>query len=135
MANFMCVVVVGHLTRDPELKYLADNTAICNCGIAYTKSWRDKQTGKKGEKTAFIDIKLWGGLGERFAEWFRKGQSALVFGKLEQEEWTDKQSGSKRSKLVLKVDEYENLSPKPRDSDSGQREMAEASVGDDDVPF
>ena len=132
MPNYCNVTIVGHLTRDPEVKTFGSSQSLCTCGIAYTKSWKNKQSGQRQEKTTFVDFKVWGGSGERFAEWFTKGSPVLLVGELEQEEWQDKTSGQKRSKIVLNVNDYQNLRSK---SDSVEREPEMATADAGDVPF
>lgn len=133
MPNANLVVLMGHLVRDPEVKYLGSGSSICNATIATSKKWKDKASGQMKEKTAFIDLRIWNGSGERFAEWFSKGSAVHVTGSIEQESWEDKQSGQKRSKLSVKVLDYQGV--------GGRRDTVGASSdsGDDDtdgeVPF
>lgn len=133
MPNYNHVTLVGHLVRDPEVKYIGNGkTAICQTAIAVSERWKNKQTGETQEKCSFIDIKLFGPNGERFAEWYKKGSCVLIEGKLEQESWEDKQSGQKRSKLVVNVSHHENLSGRREQEPAG---VGAGSSGDEDVPF
>lgn len=93
---FSCVTIGGRLTRDPELKYVGKNdTALTSFGMAFG------ETRQGEEKPAFIDVKVWGKSAEFVNEHFTKGQECVVIGSLEMEEWTDKQSGAKRSRLTV----------------------------------
>lgn len=128
MPNLNKVVLIGHLVRDPEVRYVGgNNTAICTGAIAVSEHWKNKATGAREEKTAFIDFKIWGGSADRFAEWYGKGTAVALTGKLEQEEWVDKVTGNKRSKLVVNVDDYQNC--------SGKRDAVAASAGGGEAPF
>lgn len=93
---FSCVTIGGRLTRDPELKYVGKNdTALTSFGMAFG------ETRQGEEKPAFIDVKVWGKSAEFVNEHFTKGQECVVIGSLEMEEWTDKQSGAKRSRMTV----------------------------------
>lgn len=132
MPNANMVVLMGHLARDPELKYVGNGkTAICQCSIATTKHWKEKGSGEKKEKTAFVDLTIWSGSGERFAEWFRKGSAVYVTGSLEQDTWEDKETGKKRSKLFVNVTDYQGVGGKNSSRDDGPGDDANP----DDVPY
>lgn len=137
MPNYNLTVLMGHLTRDPEVRFVGgNNTAICSATIAVSKKMKNKQTGQWSEKTAFIDLKIWGSSGERFAEWFQKGSALLVSGELEQESWDDKQTGQKRSKLVVNVQDYQNANGRaekqPVAAGGGS---SSPFAGDEDLPY
>lgn len=128
MPNYNKTLLMGHLTRDPEIRHVGgNNTAICSATIAVSKKMKNKQTGKYTEKTAFVDLKIWGASGERFAEWFQKGSAVFVDGELEQESWEDKNSGQKRSKLVVNVQDYQNA--------NGRGEQQPVAAGSSSAPF
>lgn len=99
MASFNRVTLIGNLTRDPELKYLPSGSAIANFGLAINRTWT--KDGQKQEEVTFVDITLFGKVAEVAGQYVRKGQPLLVEGRLKTEEWTDKTSGQKRSKLVV----------------------------------
>jgi len=141
MPNYNRITLIGHLTRDPECRYLSSGTAICDCGIATTKKWKNKDTGQTNEKTCFVDLVIWGASGERFAEWFAKGQAVFIEGELELDQWDDKDTGQKRSKHKVNVTGFQNCAGK---STSGSRsqsapqtqpENASAVNSDEEVPF
>lgn len=119
MPNYSHTVLVGHLCRDNELKYLPNNTPVCENAIAVT----DKRTTKDGEKkeeTMFLDIVLFGRSAEVFNQYTHKGSAVLVEGKLRLESWEDKQSGAKRSKHKLVVNNFTFLGGK---EDGERRDM------------
>jgi single-strand DNA-binding protein len=99
MASFNKVILVGNLTRDPEVKYLPSGTAVSEIGLAVNRSWFDKQSNSRKEETTFVDITLWGRTAEIAGEYLSKGRSVLIEGRLQLDSWEDKTSGQKRSKL------------------------------------
>lgn len=99
MASFNKVILVGNLTRDPEVKYLPSGTAVTELGLAVNRSWFDKQSNSRKEETTFVDITLWGRTAEIAGEYLSKGRSVLIEGRLQLDSWEDKTSGQKRSKL------------------------------------
>lgn len=109
MPNYNRAQIMGHLTRDPESKSLASGVNVTECGIATTEKWKDKNSGETKEKTAFVDFVVWGRRGELFAEWFNKGSAVFIEGSLELDQWDDKETGKKRSKLKIKVSNFENV--------------------------
>ena len=101
------VVLLGHLTRDIELRYLQNGTAIGKTAIAVTKKFTNSD-GSKGEKTCFVDITFWGKTAEVANQYLRKGSKLLVEGSLEFEQWQD-QNGQNRSKHSVSVESMEML--------------------------
>ncbi len=99
MASYNRVTLIGNLTRDPEQKFLPSGSAIANFGLAINRTWT--KDGQKQEEVTFVDITLFGKVAEVAGQYVRKGQPLLVEGRLKTEEWTDKTSGQKRSKLVV----------------------------------
>lgn len=101
MASYNRSTIVGNATRDAECKYTANGTAICNLDVAVNRTWFDKQTNQKREECDFIPVTLWGRSAEIAAEYVRKGRPVLVEGRLKIDSWDDKETGKKRSKMVL----------------------------------
>ena len=95
----------GNLTRDPELKYTPNGTAVLNVTIAVSR--RFKKNDEVQTETAFIDSVAWDSGAEAIANHFNKGDNIIVHGSMQQEEWTDKESGQKRTKLKLRIEEFE----------------------------
>jgi single-strand DNA-binding protein len=99
MASFNKVILVGNLTRDPEVKYTSGGTAVTEIGLAVNRYWFDKQSNEKREETTFVDVTLWGRQAELAGEYLSKGRPVLIEGRLQLDTWEDKNSGQKRSKL------------------------------------
>lgn len=105
MASFNKVILLGNLTRDPQLRYLPSNMAVCEFGVAVNRRWRDKD-GNQKEETCFVDISAWGRQGETINQYMTKGRSILIEGHLKFDSWTG-QDGQKRSKLSVVVDNFQ----------------------------
>lgn len=100
MASFNKVILVGNLTRDPELRYTAKGTAIAKLGVAVNRTWTS-ETGEKKEETTFVDVDVFGRTAENVGQYLRKGSPLLVEGRLRLDTWEDKQTNQKRSKLSV----------------------------------
>jgi single-strand DNA-binding protein len=101
VASFNKVILVGNLTRDPQVRYTPSGTAVTDIGLAVNRQWFDKQTNSKKEETTFIDVTLWGRTAEVAGEYLSKGRPVLIEGRLSLDQWDDKESGQKRSKLKV----------------------------------
>ena len=101
MASFNRVVLVGNLTRDPEVRYTPSQTAVTDIGLAVNRQWFDKATNSRKEDVSFIDVTLWGRQAEVAGEYLSKGRQVLIEGRLQMDTWEDKESGQKRSKLKV----------------------------------
>lgn len=151
MANFNKVILAGNLTRDPELRYTPKGTAIADLGLAINRSWKT-ETGEAKEEVTFVDVAAYGRTAEVIAQYLKKGRPLLIEGRLKLDQWDDKQSGQKRSKLRVVCDTFQFLdsgrpteggaadAPRGRSAaaKSGAAEPAEtesAPPEDDDVPF
>lgn len=99
MASFNRVILVGNLTRDPQVKYTTSGMAVTEIGLAVGRVWNDRQTGQKREETTFVDVTLWGRQAEIAGEYLAKGRPVLIEGRLQLDTWEDKQTQQKRSKL------------------------------------
>lgn len=104
MANFNRVILLGNLTRDPELRYLPSNAAVCEFGIAVNRRWRDKD-GNQQDEVCFVDVSAWGRQGETIHQYMTKGRPILIEGRLKYDTWTA-QDGAKRSKLSVVVENF-----------------------------
>jgi single-strand DNA-binding protein len=109
MAYLNKVFLIGNLTRDPELRMTPKGTAICQFGIAVNRQFKD-ESGATRDETTFVDIEAWGKQGELVAKYLNKGSPAMVEGRLKFDQWEDKQSGQKRSKLKVVLDNVQFLS-------------------------
>jgi single-strand DNA-binding protein len=100
MPSFCSVVLMGHLTRDPELLYTPQGAAVCDFALAVNRRFTRKD-GEKVDEVAFIDVTAWNRVAEVSAEYLKKGRAVLVLGRLVQDRWEDPESGQKRSKLKV----------------------------------
>ena len=101
MASFNKVILVGNLTRDPQVRYTPGGSAVAEVGLAVNRSWFDKNSNSRKEETTFVDVTLWGRTAEVASEYLTKGRSVLIEGRLQLDQWDDKESGQKRSKLKV----------------------------------
>jgi single-strand DNA-binding protein len=109
MASFNRVILVGNLTRDPEVKYTTGGTALAEIGLAVNRQWFDQKSNERKEETTFIDVTLWGRQAEVAGEYLSKGRPVLIEGRLQLDTWEDKQSGQKRSKLRVVGEQMQML--------------------------
>lgn len=101
MASFNKVILVGNLTRDPQVRYTTGGTAVAEIGLAVSRQWFDKQSNQRKEETTFVDVTLWGRQAEVAGEYLAKGRPVLIEGRLQLDSWDDKDTGQKRSKLKV----------------------------------
>ncbi|MBC7784731.1 MAG: single-stranded DNA-binding protein [Burkholderiales bacterium] len=108
MADVNKVMLIGRLTRDPQLKFTPSNLAVCEFGLAVGRKFKTA-TGEQREETNFIDCTLFGKGGEIFNQYMTKGKQVFLEGRLKFDSWEDKQGGGKRSKLSVVVEEFQFL--------------------------
>jgi single-strand DNA-binding protein len=101
MASFNKVILLGNLTRDPQVRYTPSGTAVADIGLAVNRVWTDRQSNTRNEETTFVDVTLWGRQAEVAGEYLSKGRSVLIEGRLHLDQWEDRESGQKRSKLKV----------------------------------
>ena len=101
MASFNRVILMGNLTRDPQVKYIPSGTAVAELGLAVNRTWYDKGASQKKEEVTFVDVTVWGRQAEIAGEYLAKGRSVLIEGRLQMDTWQDKESGQNRSKLKV----------------------------------
>jgi single-strand DNA-binding protein len=118
MASFNKVILVGNLTRDPQVRYIPSGTAVAEIGLAVSRQWFDKNTNTRKEDTTFVDVTLWGRQAELAGEYLSKGRPVLIEGRLHLDQWDDRETGQKRSKLKVVCETMQFLGSRP---DSGQR--------------
>jgi single-strand DNA-binding protein len=109
MAYLNKVFLIGNLTRDPELRVTPKGTSICQFGIAVNRQFKD-ESGATRDETTFVDIEAWGKQGELVSKYLTKGSLAMVEGRLKLDQWDDKTSGQKRSKMKVVLDNVQFLS-------------------------
>jgi single-strand DNA-binding protein len=98
MASLNKVMLIGNLTRDPEIKYTPKGTAIAEIGLAVNRTY-STESGEKREEVTFVDVELWGRTAELAGEYLKKGRPVFIEGRLKLDTWDDKQTGQKRSKM------------------------------------
>lgn len=103
MACYNRVILMGNLTRDPELKQAPSGTPVVDLRLAVSEQYRDKQTGETKEVTCFVDVTAWSRLAELCSQYLSKGRPILVEGRLQYDEWKNKE-GETRSKLRVRAD-------------------------------
>lgn len=114
MKGFNKVVLMGNLTRDPETRTTPGGQSVTSFSLAVNRSWRGAD-GQQQEAVSYIDCTAWGKPGEIIAQYLGKGRALLVSGRLDQRSWDDKDSGQKRSKVEVVVEDFNFV-----DSGSGQ---------------
>lgn len=152
MASYNKVILVGNLTRDPELRYTPKGMAIAKIGLAVNRNWTS-ESGEKKEEVTFVDVDIFGRTAENVAQYMKKGRPILIEGRLRLDQWDDKQTGQKRSKLGVVAETVQFLgSPTGGGGDGGdapRRPSAPSAPApspssapepdmpppDDDVPF
>lgn len=132
MASFNKVILMGNLTRDPELRYTPNNVAICKIGLAVNRRFKDGQTGEWKEEPTFVDVTIFGARGEAFQRFHTKGKPAFIEGSLRLDTWEDKNGGGKRSKLYVVADNWEFVGSGggPGRGDSGGVQGSQGSSAD-----
>jgi single-strand DNA-binding protein len=100
MANLNKVMLIGNLTRDPEVRYTPKGTAVAELGLAVNRIY-NAENGEKREETTFVDVTLWGRTAEIAGEYLKKGRPVFIEGRLQLDSWDDKQTGQKRTKLKV----------------------------------
>jgi single-strand DNA-binding protein len=154
MASFNKVILLGNLTRDPEVRYTPKGTAVTELGMAVNRVYT-AENGEKREETTFVDVTLWGRTAEIAGEYLKKGRPVFIEGRLQLDTWDDKQSGQKRSKLKVVGEGLQLLGGRPggggaggggggdEESSGGSRasrpapppKATPAAPDDDEIPF
>ena len=150
MPSYNRVILMGNLTRDPELRHLPSNMAVTSIGLAVNDRWKDKQTGEWKDKANFIDCEAFGRTAEVINEYFRKGRPIMIEGKLRLDQWQD-QSGNNRSKLKVVIDSFEfvggredgpggggqrgSSAPRQQPSTQAPDNPPHAAIEEEDIPF
>ena len=108
MPNYNKVILMGNLTRDPEVRYTSGGTAIAKLGLAVNRRWKNKE-GQMQEETTFVDVDAFGKQAETIGQYLKKGRPVMVEGRLKLDQWDDKQTGQKRSKLGVVLENFQFL--------------------------
>lgn len=157
MANLNKVMLIGNLTRDPELRVTPKGTAICTFSLAVNRKFRD-ESGADREEVTYVDIEAWGKSGENISKYCTKGRPLFVEGRLRLDQWEDKNTKEKRSRMKVVCENFQFLgsgrgegagapgaageggerysAPPRRDNGGGAARPAPAPEKlDEDVPF
>jgi single-strand DNA-binding protein len=121
MANYNKVILAGNLTRDPELRYTPKGMAIAKLGLAINRSWKN-EAGETKEDVTFVDVDAFGRQAEVIGQYLKKGRPILMEGRLRLDQWDDKQTGQKRSKLGVVLEAFQFM-------DSGRTDGAAGGDG------
>jgi len=130
VASFNKVMLMGNLTRDPELRYTSGGQAVCNFSLAINRYFNDKQ-GERKEETTFMRITVWGKQGENCAQYLSKGRSAFVEGRLQSRSW-ETEDGQKRSAVDVVADSVQFIGGR---NDSSKPSADSGAIAEDDIPF
>jgi len=150
MASFNKVILLGNLTRDPEVRYTPKGSAVCDLGIAINRQYT-LDSGEKREEVTYVDVVLWSRLAEIAGEYLKKGRPVFIEGRLQLDTWDDKQTGQKRSKLRVIGETMQLLGGRPPGAAGGTpaeggearpakstpppKAGAAAEPDDDEIPF
>jgi single-strand DNA-binding protein len=150
MASLNKVMLIGNVTRDPEVKFTPKGSAVADLGLAVNRVYTN-QAGEKTEEVTYIDVELWGRLAEIAGEYAKKGRSVFIEGRLRLDSWEDKQSGQKRNRLKVVGEVLQLLGSRPGGGSVGAEDEEEApgakparpaparsatsEPADDDIPF
>ena len=140
MASFNKVILLGNLTRDPEVRYTTGGTAVCEITLAVNHKWFDAKSNQKREEVTCVDVELWGRTAEVAGEYLGKGKPTLIEGRLKQEKWTDKETGKQRSKMKVVGETLQLLGGRDAGPASGRAadetlSSDEAIAAAEDTPF
>ena len=115
MANFNKVILAGNLTRDPEMRYTPKGTAVARIGLAINRTWKS-ETGETKEEVTFVDVEAFGRQAEVIAQYMKKGRPFLVEGRLKLDQWEDKNTHQKQSKLKVVLEGFSFIDSNRGDS-------------------
>ena len=151
MANINRVLLAGNLTRDPQVRFLANEQAVANFGIAVNRNFKGAD-GSKKEEVTFVDVEAWGRTAELVGQYLTKGRPCFIEGRLKLDSWEDKE-GKKQQKLKVVADNVQFLDSRPRQAGEAaaaggetessapsaaarpSRPAASAASADDEPPF
>jgi len=155
MANLNKVMLIGNLTRDPELRYLQSGTAVCDFGVAVNRTYRTSG-GEQRDEVLFVDVTAWGRQAEVVSEFLQKGRPVFIEGRLKLDQWTS-QDGQKRSKISVVMEGFQFLDSRggggegggargggssqprqtqqPKPSQQPRQPADDFDSGDDSIPF
>jgi single-strand DNA-binding protein len=133
MGSFSQVVLLGNLTRDPELRYTPQGVAVADIALAINRKYIRKD-GEKVDEVAFVDVTCWNRLAEISAEFLKKGRSVLISGHLAQDRWVDESTGKNRSKLKVVADTLQFLGSGSKDDAAPPQDASAAEEAAPEAP-
>lgn len=138
MPSFNKVILCGNLTRDVELKYTPKGTAIARLGLAMNRKWKT-ESGEQKEEVTFVDVDAFGKTAETLSQYLSKGRAILLEGRLKLDQWEDKKTNEKRSKLGVVLESFTFIdSAKPKSESAEKPAAKQPDLPEDDtepVPF
>jgi len=133
MANFNKVILAGNLTRDPELRYTPKGMAIAKLGLAINRTWKN-EAGETKEEATFVDVDAFGRTAEVIGQYLKKGRPILMEGRLSLDQWDDKQTGQKRSKLGVVLESFQFIDSGKGDGGPGDGSRSRSSAPTQSAP-
>jgi len=133
MPSYNKVLLMGNLTRDPQLKQTPNNMSVAEIGLACNRKFKGKD-GEMREETTFVDCEAWGRTAETMAKYLSKGRPVFVEGRLKLDQWQDK-DGNNRSKLRVVIESFQFIDSRGSQSSTPPQEAATTAPPSDDVPF
>lgn len=140
MPSYNKTILIGNLTRDPELRYTQSGKAVARIGLAVNRTWKN-EAGERQEDVTFVDVDAFGRTAELMGQYLSKGRPVMIEGRLRLDQWEDKQTGARRSQLRVVAEQMQFLSDASgsRNDASGPPASAhphnQPVQDDDDVPF
>ena len=131
MASLNKVLLIGNLTRDPDVRMMSNGRPVCNFGLALNRNYKDSE-GNRKEEVTFVDVECFGPRAEAVAKFFNKGRSIFVEGRLKLDQWESKE-GEKRSAIRVVLDNFEFVDSK-QDGASNQSRNIEMSAPTTSAP-
>lgn len=130
MASYNRIIMMGNLTRDPELKQLTSGQSVCRFGLASNRQFKNRQTGSMVQEVCFIDVDVWGAQADHCKQYLQKGRPVLVEGRIKLDTWQDN-DGSKRSKHTIVADRVTFLGGAAQTDELGSETLQGSSEGAD----
>lgn len=133
MPSLNKVLLIGNLVQDPEIRRTPSGIAVSTLRLAVDESFQNK-SGERVERAVFLDVDVWDRQAEVCQKYLNKGSPILVEGRLQMDNWTDKESGQKRSRLKVRAERIQFLSRPPREAEASDAPPAAELKGDDAPP-
>lgn len=132
------VILMGNLGQDPEVRTIPNGTSVVSFSVATSRRWKTRD-GERQEETTWHNVEAWGKVGEVIAQYFSKGSKILLDGRLKVDSWEDKETGQKRYKTKVVLENFHFVSGKADNGSQGgsqpQGSGGAAPTNDDDIPF